>query len=98
MLSRYINKKILVEFCYATALVLTLLGLFVYGSIEKQNEIKEDLHDKKVICDGVMVDKLLIYKAFDSHGSIIFYEAADGSKYNCRSSIEQVIKGDKNAL
>lgn len=98
MLSRYINKKILVEFFYSTVFVLSLLGLFIYGSNEKQKQIKEDLHDKKVICDGVMVDKLMIYKAFDSHGSIIFYEAADGSKYNCRSSIEQVIKGDKNAL
>lgn len=36
----------------------------------------------------------MIYKAFDPNGGVIFYEAADGSKYNCRSSFE-LIKGDK---
>ena len=93
MLFKYINKKFITEFFYAT-LLLSLLGMLIYGSMQKQNEIKEDLSNKQVLCDGVMIDKLMIYKAFDSNVGVIFYEAADGSKYNCRSSFE-LIKGDK---
>ena len=94
MLFKYINKKFITEFFYATLFVLSLLGIFIYGSTQKQNQIKDDLSNKQVLCDGVMIDKLMIYKAFDPNGGIIFYEAADGSKYNCRSSFE-LIKGDK---
>ena len=94
MLFKYIHKKLIVEFFYATVFVLSLLGILVYGATKKQDEIKDDLSNKQVLCDGVMVDKLTIYKAFDPNGGIIFYEAADGSKYNCRSSFE-LIKGDK---
>ena len=95
MLFKYLHKKLIVEFFYATVFVLSLLGILVYGATKKQDEIKDDLSNKQVLCDGVMIDKLMIYKAFDSNVGVIFYEAADGSKYNCRSSFE-LIKGDKN--
>lgn len=94
MLFKYINKKLITEFLYATLFVLSLLGILIYGSTQKQNEIKDSLSNKQVLCDGIMVDKLMIYKAFDPNGGVIFYEAADGSKYHCRSSFE-LIKGDK---